>query len=616
MQFNTTLILIVLGVYLLFMIYLGFFFKDKVNNFNDFIVGGNGIPWFVLSMTMLATLANAQQTLGIAGNSYVLGLSPMIWFFIIVCMIIFPMLTRLGTRYREMDFETIVDLGEARFPGSGRLTVLLSIWQVAWGIVSTAICFFGGALVIQTVFGISMWIAILITGAITVFYCMMGGLKAVVFTDTIQWLIILLGTAIMVPCVFTKFGSFSHFFSALLGPDGYTPAAGVDATAIWPGFTDLFQLPSFMGVTPIGMIAMGLAGSLWIPIDLGFMQRMLSAKTPKDGRKAGGGFLGIVILWSLIMVAMGCFGKSLLADQVIENTDTVILRMANLAMPGLGVAIFVAAIAAAVMSTVSTYLNAAAAILTKNVYKRFIRKDATDAQMIKFCRLMIPVVAILALCFAPIVKNGGVFGTAVTAQMVLCASVAPMILLATYWKRTTEPAAFWGCLISGVVTLVIVIMAGGGSAVFNGAGFAGIPAIFIGLAVGFVIYLIMSLIKPYDHEKVGAKFQPFFDGTYKGEKQKNTDFIVIAVVIVLLLIVIFTKKQGIAWPPLSGFGGTLTDIFFWVDAIAITILSIYICIRTVKWVKSLKSGGDSAQAEAVPAAAESVEKAVDEVKKE
>jgi|GEM_PF-1711991 len=586
MQFDTNIILIVLIVYLAFMAYLGFFFKNKNSSFNDFITGSSNIPWFVLAMTMLATLANAQQTLGIAGTSYALGLSPMIWYFILVNIFIYPILIRLGSRYRQMNFETIVDLGEARYPNSGRMTVLLAVWQVGWAIISTAICFFGGAVVIQTVFGLNMWVSIGITGAITVLYCIMGGLKGVVFTDTIEWLIILFGTASLVPCVFLKFGSFSAFFSALLGNTGYVAAAG---TNLWPGFTDLFSLPTFAGVTPMVLVAMGLAGSLWIPIDLSFMQRMLAAKTPKDGRKAGLGFLLIVTMWAVIMVAMGCYGAQLFPG--IKATDTVILLVANTAMPGIGMAIFVSAIAAAVMSTVSSYLNAGAAILTKNIYKRFFKKDASDAQMITFCRWMIPVIAIAALCFAPLVANNGVFGTAITVQMVLCASVSPVILLSTYWKRITEPAAFWGCLVSGIVTFAIVMSAGGGNAVFYGAGLWGIPAIFIGLAVGFIIYIVISYITPYDESKIGPEFRAIFNNTKKTEKTKPTDLIVIGTGIVLLLIAIAVKTSSgtlSAWPPLSGIGGKLVDGFFWADAIGISVFSVVILFRAIKWASDLK----------------------------
>ncbi len=596
MGFNTTAVLVVLGVYLAFMVYLGFFFKERTSSFADFITGSSNVPWFVLTMTMLATLANAQQTLGIAGTSYGLGLSPMIWYFVIVNMIIYPLIKRLGSRYRQLNFLTVVDLADARFEHGGRLTLLLAIWQIAWGVISTAICIFGGGLVLQTVFGISMWIGILITGVITVFYCVMGGFKSVIFTDTIQWLIILFGTAALIPATFIKYGSFSNFFSTILGPSGYAPSA---ASNLWPGFSDLFSLPSFAGVTPVVLIAMGLAGSLWIPIDLSFVQRMLSAKTPKDGRRSSFTFLAAVTFWACIMVAMGLFGAQLFPG--VANTDSVILLMANDVMPGIGMAIFVAAIAAAVMSTVDSYLNATAAIFTRNIYKRFINKDATDKQMIKNVRIMTVVVAVAALLFAPLVAGGGVFGTAITAQMVLCASVTPVILLSTYWKRLTEPAAFWGCLVSGVVTLAIVLFAGGGQAVFFGAGIFGVPAIFVGLIIGFLIYIVITFLTPYDESKIGKDFLKVFNDKKSFEKSSRTDLYVIAVAIVLLLVAIFTKKKESAFPPLSGTGGILTDVFFWAVTVIIAIFTIYILIRSVLWAKGLQKAEAAAE---LPAAEE------------
>jgi SSS family solute:Na+ symporter len=584
MMGNTTLILSILIVYLIIMVYLGFYFKNRISSFDDFILGNRGLPWFVISMTMLATLANAQQTLGIAGTSYLMGLSPMIWYFVLVNIFIFPLLVRLGTRYRYLNFSTIVDLGEERYPGSGRITVLLSIWQVAWGIISTAICIFGGALVVETVFGVPLITACAVVTIITVAYCIMGGLNAVVFTDTTQWLIIIAGTAFLIPAVFIKFGTFSSFFSAVLGNSGMTPAEGVN---VWPGFSDLFTLPT--GVTALGLISMGLAGSLWIPIDLGFMQRMLAAKTTKDGRQAALGFLVIVTLWACIMVIMGMYGTVL--HPGVENTDSVILLMANDAMPAIGVAIFITAIAAAIMSTVSTYLNAAAAILTKNIYLRFFNNNATDKQLIKMTQIFIAIVALAALCFAPVVRNSGVFMTAITAQMVMCASLTPLILLSTYWKRMTEPAAFWGCVISGIITLIIVFRSGGGNAVFFGAGIAGIPAIFIGLALSVGIYVIMSLSATYNPANVGPAFLEIFEKTKEAEKTSNKDIAIIGTAVALLLIAIGVKRSSVtpsSWPPLSGIGGMLTDWFFILDGIVILVICVFILVRTIRWAQGLK----------------------------
>ncbi|MDR1764765.1 MAG: sodium:solute symporter family protein [Lachnospiraceae bacterium] len=582
MQMGAT-VLVVMALYLVLMLCLGFFFKSKVKTFDDFILGGQNLPWFVISMTMLATLANAQQTLGIAGNTYLFGFSVMIWFFLFVNMFIYPIIVRLGTRYRALNFSTIVDLAEERFKGSARLTVLLSIWQVAWALFSTGICLFGGAVLIQTVFGVSMWAALLIVAVVTVFYCIMGGLNAVVFTDLVQWLIIVVGTAILIPAMYAKYGSFSQYFSSLLGPDGMAPVAGAQ---LWPGFTDLFTVPMPM----IALFAMGIAGSLWIPIDLGFMQRMLAAKNTRHGRLAALMFLVIVTIWATLMVAMGLYARQLFPD--IQNTDTAIILVAQAALPSIGVALFVTAIAAAVMSTVSTYLNAGAAILAKNIYKRFVKPQASDGELIRVAQVCVALIAVGALAFAPMVANGGVFATAVTIQMVICASLTPMIIMATLWKRMSERASFWGSIVSGVLMLAIVMKAGGGSAVFTGAGIGPVPAIFIGLAVSIVIYVAGSLATPYDPSKVGQKFLDLFDGKVELEKVKNTDLIVIGVCVVLMAIFTFAKgaeKVRTAFPPLAGIGGFLTDAYFVLAALAVFVICVVVLVKSIGWVKELNA---------------------------
>jgi SSS family solute:Na+ symporter len=580
-----------MAIYLVFMVILGFFFKSKVKTFDDFILGGKSMPWFVITMTMLATLANAQQTLGIAGNTYLFGFSVMIWFFLFVNIFIYPIIKRLGTRYRVLNFSTIVDLGEERFKGSGRMTILLSVYQVAWAVFSTGICLFGGALLIETFFGLSMWISLIIVTIITVAYCIMGGLNAVVFTDLIQWIIIVVGTAIMIPFMFVKYGSFSTFFEKILGPTGFTPVAN---TALWPGFADLFTVPLPM----IALFAMGIAGSLWIPIDLGFVQRMLAAKDTKNGRKAAFMFLLVVTIWATLMVGLGLYAREMFPD--ITNTDTAIILIAKASLPSLGVALFVTAIAAAVMSTVSTYLNAGAAIIAKNVYKRFFKKDASDRELIKVCRISIIFIALAALAFAPFVRNGGVFATSVTIQMVICASLTPMILLATFWKRMTEKAAFWGSLVSGICMLAIVFKAGGGSAVFTGAGIGPVPAIFIGLAVSIAIYLIGSFITPFDRSKIGDKFLDYFDGKVELERTKNGDLIVIGVAAIIIGAFSIFKMNAVdktTFPPISGIGGYLTDGYFLLAALAMVVICGYVLVKAIGWVKSMKEEADKAKEE-------------------
>ncbi len=137
----------------------------------------------------------------------------------------------------------------------------------------------------------------------------------------------------------------------------------------------------------------------------------------------------------------------------------------------------------------------------------------------------------------------------------------------------------------------LVFYSGGGNAVFFGAGIAGIPAIFIGLALGFIIYLILSWLKPYNADSVGHVFREIFEDKKKSARVPNTDLFIIGGGIVLLLIAILIKantKTIKAWPPLSGFGGILTDVVFYILAAGLTLISLYILVRTIAWAKNLK----------------------------
>jgi len=463
----------------------------------------------------------------------------------------------------------------------------MSIFQVTWAVFSVGICLFGGALLIEVVFNIPWLVGIAISGTVTVLYCMMGGLNAVVFNEVTQWFIIVLGTAFFIPILFLKYGTFTGFFSGLLGPGGMTGNQGL---GLWKGFTDLFTLAPGGIVSVKGIIAMGIAGSLWIPVDLGFMQWMLAAKSVSEARKASLVFVLVITIWATLMVAIGLYGRVLFPG--VSITDTVVILVAKEAIPVFGAGLFITAITAAVMSTVSAYLNAGSAILVKNIYARFINRSRDDAHYLLAARVFIVVIALAAMSFAPMVKSGGVFVTALTIQMVICSSLAPMVILSTYWKRMTERAAFWGTLISAAVTTLVTITCGGGEAAFAGAGLWGIPTVFLGLIVSMVLYLLISSFEKYNPGKVGPQFRALFESRHDEYQASNTDIFVVAgiaaVALVALLIRSVLKTATLsAFPPLSGPFAWLTNGYFLIAASGVTLFGLIILVYSVRWIRSV-----------------------------
>jgi len=191
------------------------------------------------------------------------------------------------------------------------------------------------------------------------------------------------------------------------------------------------------------------------------------------------------------------------------------------------------------------------------------------------------------------VKTGGVFVTALTIQMVICSSLAPMVILSTYWKRMTERAAFWGTLASGVVTTIVTIKVGGGGAAFAGAGLWGIPVVFLGLIISIVLFVVLSLLEPYNQAKVGPQFRKLFAGEGERHKVSNTDLIVILGIVAVVIVTLVVRKTAggpfAAFPPLSGPFAWLSNGYFLAAALGVTVLCIYVLVRSFGWIREIRS---------------------------
>ena len=225
-----------------------------------------------------------NQVLGQPGFAYQNGISYLFWTNAAALTIGAILLPRIGTRLRGMNLSTIVDLAQKRFPGSKRVHYLVLVWQAAWAVFLTALSLFGAALLIEVVTGLSWQANILIIAVVTIAYTVLGGLRAVVITDSVQWLVIIFAIVIFIPLIFLRHGPFSSFFANYLGPSGLSTTGAAEGTNLFAGFTDIFTLPPELSYVP-SLIAFILAVSLWVPIDLGFVQRMLAARDAHEGRK-------------------------------------------------------------------------------------------------------------------------------------------------------------------------------------------------------------------------------------------------------------------------------------------------------------------------------------------
>ncbi len=583
MDAENWVILLTLVSYLVFMLWIGYRVSRRIRGIDSYILAGRNLPWFVLALTFLATIANTNQVMGQPGFAYENGLSYLFWTNTAALTIGAILLPRIGTRLRGLNLSTITDLAHVRFPGSRRVHYLVLGWQVAWGIFVTALSLFGASLLIEVVTGLNWQLNILIIAAVTIGYTVLGGLRAVVITDSVQWMIIIFATAIFIPLIFFRAGPFSSFFAEYLGPSGFSTTEAAEGTNLFAGFTDIFTLPPELAYVP-SLIAFVLAVSLWVPIDLGFVQRMLAARTADQGRKGAYAYLGLQVFVLLLLVTLGMYGGALV--QGLENPDEVIIVLARDTLPLFGAALFVSAVAAAAMSTMSTYLNAGSSVIVKGLVME-IKPDISEGQRLLLTRVFTAVFCLIAVSFAPFISNQGIVAAAVAIQMILVAALSPLILLAVFWRRLTERGAFWGCLVASIVTFALMMYEGGPGVAFASPGPLGVPVLFWGAAAGAVFFVGASLLQPYRPESMTPEFRRVFEGDTP--RIPNTDIKVMgALWLFLALLAVYknTLGAGTAFPPLGdGVGGFLTDAFYVTVAVFVFGVSVYMVVRLFGYIR-------------------------------
>lgn len=580
MGLENWIVLAVMAGYLLFMLWIGRRTSHNVTDLDSYILAGRNLSWPMLAMTYLATVASTVQLLGQPGLAYENGFSLYFWEKIMVVTVIILFVIPLAKRLRGLEVTTIADIALARFPNSKRIHYILTVTQIFWGIFVAALSVFGGSLLVTAVTGIPLSISVLIIVGVTLGYTILGGLSAVVVTDSAQWGIIIIGSAIFIPLLFLAVDPFTTFFSQYIGPDGFTLAQAASNTNIEPGFTDIYTLP----VAPLTAIAFLITSGGLPAVDPSYSQRLLAAKSEREGRIGLYVFAAIYLLIMTLILSVGMYGAGLRPS--LENPDNVLLVMAQDYLPLFGKALFLTAVAAAAMSTVSSYFNVTAGMIVKNLILEFVPNLSNERQIF-WARISTVIVALVTLSFAPIASTG-LAVAANAAQIILISAVGPLIYLILFWRRLTETAAFWGTLITTIATFILVIVVGGPNAAVLGPGLLGIPVQFWGFLIAAISFGGLSYTKPYSPNKLSPKFRSLFEQKSQSVGPSKKSLAGIGILwLVLFMPWIYMKVIGekFAFPLLSGPFAWVTDALLLIVALLVFCVSIYLITRLVKFLR-------------------------------
>jgi SSS family solute:Na+ symporter len=446
--------LIIVGYFILITAF-GTYFSRFSRDINDFFFSGQRFAWWLAAASMVATGIGSYSYLKYSEQGFRTGMSSAMtytndWF--IVPFFMFGWLPIIYfARVRS-----IPEYFERRFNRTARYIAVCIIMSYMFFYIGYNLFTIGVA--IEGMFGLPILYTVPVVALFLGAYVTFGGQTAVIFTDLFQGIMLYLAGGIAIVAGITALGGFGEWWSFL--PETHRLP-----------FVHLTDNPKF---NTAGLFwGEALAGSIAFTfMNQGFIMRYLAIKSVNEGRKAA--LFNVIItlpVSAIIVGAVGWIAKSLIVKQAveggalegineihIENTfhTFIIVTWETLQQNSWLFGFVVAALTAALMSTIDTLINACAAIGIYDIYKPLIKPDADDKHYLKAARwasvIATLIGVLLVIWFAN--QQGSLMQIHYKGVMVIIPSIVTTIFLGAFWRRFTAPAACVSMLLGSVLTLV------------------------------------------------------------------------------------------------------------------------------------------------------------------
>ena len=378
----------VVAVYLLGMVATGWYFSRREKSTSDFFRGGQRVPWWASGMSLFATGASAISLMAMPGMSYATNWT---YFSIsIAALVALPIaLFVLAPLVRRLQIATANEYLERRFGLAARLlaSVIYMFTQVAGRMASVMLL---PAIALAAITGVDVIWCIVIMAVITTIYTYLGGLEAVIWTDTIQGFVMCATVAGCLALALWKLGMPLGEMLATLQSSDKLHIVDLSASLVYPTLW-IFLISTIVGT-------MGGIG------DQNFVQRVQCTPTLRDAQKAVATQLGVAIPINLLLFGLGTAlwlfyqARPELLNPVMK-TDGIFPFFAAQQLP-VGVSgLVVAALLAATMSTISSSICSVSDLGVNDFYRRF-KADATDHQALVLGKLLTAVIGLLGMAAA------------------------------------------------------------------------------------------------------------------------------------------------------------------------------------------------------------------------
>ena len=484
-----------LGIYFLIMMAIGAYaYRKSTSDVSEYMLGGRQLSPAVASLSAGASDMSGWMLLGLPGAMYVSGLSAA-W--IAVGLLIGAFLNYLLVAprlrvYTEVadDAITIPDFLEKRFNDhTRRLRIFSSLVIVIFFTLYTSAGVVAGGKLFEASMGLQYELGLFVTAGVVVAYTLFGGFLAVSLTDFVQGCIMFIALVLVPVVALTDIGGLTSMTATLNSID-----------------TDL--LTAFGGVTALGVLS-SLSWGLGYFGQPHIIVRFMALRSHKDApvaRHIGMSWMTVSIVGSL---ATGLVGLAYVTNHgmSLDDPETIFIVLSQILFHPLIAGFLLAAILAAIMSTISSQLLVSSSSLTEDFYKTYIRPAASQKELVLTGRIAVFGVAVIAIGLA-FDRSSSILSLVSNAWAGFGAAFGPIVLMSLYWRRLTAQGALAG-MIAGAVTVLFWIY---GPIEIDGRG---LSAYLYEIIPGFVMCGLtaigVSLYNPAPASAVIAKYDRMID---------------------------------------------------------------------------------------------------------
>ena len=452
--------------------------KGHERSAEDYFLAGKSLPWWTIGASLIAANISAEQFIGMSGSGFAIGLAIATYEWMAAATLIIVGKFFLPI-FIEKKLFTIPEFLEKRY-STNLKSILAIFWIALFVFVNLTSVLYLGAKAMDTILGKadgSMLIYSIIGLALfAAAYSLWGGLSAVAWTDLVQVALLIVGGLV------TTFIALGH-----LSPDGGV----IDGfRVLYDSVPEKFSMILSKGeiITPNGKDAYWdlpglsvLVGGMWVAniyywgFNQYIIQRTLVAKSLKESQKgiAFAAFLKlliplIVVIPGLVAYVLNSGPDGILSSSTVDPTfltgsgaidnDRAYPWLISTFIPVGLKGLVLAALAAAIVSSLASMLNSTATIFTMDLYKPFINPNATNKQTVKVGRLTAAAALVIAVTIAPLLGSlPQAFQFIQEYTGIVSPGILAIFILGLFWKKTTNNAAIWGAVLSIPVAMVFKV---------------------------------------------------------------------------------------------------------------------------------------------------------------